>query len=143
MNINKIFLATLVSLSLISCAAFQNPKVVNGVAGAGAGSVVGSIAGAAVASSIANGDIPASMALGAGIGMAGGALIGVTYTEMKQNRALAKNNEIIEDNRQYILERQEQIEELREDIIFEYKTIEIDESLEDKTYTGPTIGIYK
>lgn len=125
----------------MGCAIFESPYAKSGAIGGASGALVGAGSGALIGAVIANGDIAASATLGAAIGLPAGILLGVAYQYYTEETELDENNSEIVQNYQYIVERQRQINELREEIAIDYQTIRVDRRARDQIYVGPTIGV--
>lgn len=105
-----------------------------------AGGAIGAGSGALVGMAISNGDVAASALLGAGIGVPVGLAAGAIYAATANQRVLNRNNSIIDRNRGEILKRQEEINQLRDELIMDSKLMDADETLRSDQYIGPTLG---
>jgi hypothetical protein len=129
-------------LATTGCGMFADPYVADGTIGGLSGAGLGAGAGALVAMGMENGDIANSSLVGAAVGLPVGILLGVAYRSHIEQKILDENNEKIRQNYQYIMARQQEIEQVREDIREESFAIEPDRSLKSHIYTGATIGMY-
>ncbi len=105
-----------------------------GLVGAGSGAIAGAV--------IANGDIGASILLGTAIGVPAGIALGAIYAATENQRVLAEYDSIIKSNKEEILRRQTQIDQLRESLRDESMMFEPNTDLRDRIYDGPTLGNY-
>jgi len=103
---------------------------------------VGAGTGALVGTMLTAGDVGASALLGAGIGLPVGAALGYYYVKNKNEAELKENQRLIDINHSSIVQRERELIELREQAELDSFTIEIDSSLQDDLYLGPSLGNY-
>jgi hypothetical protein len=142
----KRVILSIISLSLLACSTgtiSDEPYVDKGVKGGLAGGIIGSGTGAIIGATISNGDVVASTLLGGGIGLPVGVALGLIMQSNNEESELAANNKIIESNYQSILDRQRQIDNLREEIEADYKSIKLDKEKREYLYTGEILGNYQ
>lgn len=141
LNFSKIVTIFLIIGSLTACSTISNdPYVESGVVGGAAGTVIGAGTGAIIGATIANGDVAASALLGGAIGLPAGVLLGLAIHAHNEDSEIEANNKIIRENYTQIIQRQQQIDTLREEVENDYKSINLDEELRRDIYTGPTLG---
>jgi hypothetical protein len=132
-------LILILSLSLfLACSSRTNKSAA--ISGAVVGTGVGAVTGVVVGSTIANGDVLGSALLGAGIGLPTGALAAVAYKYYVIDKPIRVNNNIIQENYEAIVSRQEVMDQIREELLHESFLIQPNEQYRDYMYLGPTIG---
>lgn len=138
----KIF-GILTVLLLGACASFNDPHVKSGAVGGLGGLAIGAGTGATVGAVIANGDVLGSALLGGAIGLPVGVLIGVAARSYYEETQLEENNKIIARNMHYIKTREAELLSLREEVLSDFQTIEIDSEYRQYYYTAPSLGGYQ
>ena len=113
-----------------------------GAVGGLGGGVLGAGTGALVGAMISNGDIGASALLGTAIGVPLGVAAGVYYVYSQQEDEIDRLENEIYSNKQTILQKQAQIDELRRQAVEDSHEIAPDKTLSDHIYTAPSIGNY-
>ncbi len=132
-------LFTCVAAALLqACAASSSDDaaLVGGVTGA----AVGAGTGALIGSAMSNGSVGKSALVGGAIGIPAGIVVGVAVHEIGQARERNSLDSAVERNSNRIRQNQEEIEEIRSDVIEEQGTIRVDDSRAGYAYDGPTIG---
>ena len=114
-------------------------SVETGIVGAAAGAGLGALIGNAETRGIVGDSAVAGAAVGVGVGIAAGAV----YTEVRRDMILATNSLEIQSNEETIKAKRARIEELRDELMLDLDTIELDDSKSVNLYVGPTIGVYK
>lgn len=137
-------LALVSAAALCFCGCYQrvDPVARGAAVGGVAGSAVGAGTGALIGAAIAHGDIGASALLGAGIGLPVGMVLGAMYVKMHQDDTIERNEKRIVENRQQILRRHQEIEELRHRLHSDSADVHVDEELREYMYQGPSLGNY-
>jgi len=139
----RLFSLLFLVLSLASCSLFQTHSTTQGAAYGGlGGAAVGAGTGALVGSMLTAGDIGASALLGAGIGLPAGAALGYYYIKNKNEGELRENQRLIDANHSIILQREEELQDLRDQAELDSFTTEVDSSTQGELYLGPSLGNY-
>jgi len=139
----RLFLLSFSLLFLASCSLFQTSSTTQGATYGGlGGAAVGAGTGALVGTMLTAGDVGASALLGAGIGLPVGAAVGYYYVKNKNEAELRENQRLIDLNHSTIVQRERELTELRERAELDSFTTEIDSSLQDDLYLGPSLGNY-
>lgn len=135
-NLKRVFVLAICLCTLSSCGAGYQTAAwgVGGTAvGAGAGALVGSL--------ISNGDILASAGLGAGVGLASGVLIGFVKDRREAAR-VARINRKLDSFDRMIYSQQLEIESQYGELKDTSQVGDVNESLSEPIYDGPSIGVY-
>lgn len=141
----RFWLSSIMTVVLTGCGSFYgaSPYVQAGAVGGLAGGAAGAGTGAIVGSLISNGNVGQSALLGTAIGVPAGIALGVGYQYYKEEAEIDANNEVIEQNHDYIVSRQTEIDRLRNALVDESFRIKTNEKRQANTYTGPSIGVYR
>jgi len=144
--VKKIWLSgVFASLMLSGCASFYtaSPYLQAGSVGGLAGGAIGAGTGAIVGSLISSGNVGQSALLGTAIGVPTGIALGVGYQYYQEEKEIDENNEIIEQNHDYIVSRQAEIDNIRRALTDESFRIKTNDKRKGNIYTGPAIGVYR
>ena len=141
LNCSNIFVV-FTSVALLSgCSAgVSRPQAV--ATGAVAGTAIGAGSGAAIGATIAHGDVAASALAGGGIGLGVGIASGLIYHAVSQSGEIDRNSNAIIDNQDDITATQRVLDRYRENLDNETREIQVDESLREYRYEGPSLGNY-
>ena len=125
-------------LLVVGCGSRLENSLAGGAAGAGLGAGIG----AAVGSIITNGDVPGSAIMGASIGIPVGLVLGLALSAYDDEVQEKDRSEEYRKNQLVIMERERQIEGLREEVRQETPTGNPDRNLKQRIHMGPTLGSY-
>ena len=144
--VNKLWFSGLLSCLLFTgCTSFYSLSPYTQAASVGglAGGTIGAGTGALVGSLISNGNVGQSALLGTAIGIPAGIALGLGYQYYEEEREIGDNNEIIEQNHDYIVSRQAEIDRIRGALKDESFEVKPNENRKEYIYTGPSIGVYR
>ena len=110
-----------------------------GVNGAIAGGALGAGTGALIGSQIPNGVVAASAITGAVVGVPAGIILAVGYAQYQKGAALREARGQVEDNEAMIEQRNQQIDQLRQELTEESFTAQTEDGDSDRLYPGPTL----
>jgi hypothetical protein len=140
----RVIISSLLCISLCSCGMLSdsNSDASDIALGAVVGTAAGAGIGAAIGSAITNGNVEKSLYLGAGVGLAVGAVGTYAYREIKVRNTIIDNDEKIATNKSDIVTGQSEVDRLREEVLADSYNIQVEQGRLTSAYDGTTIGNY-
>ncbi|MCO6430755.1 MAG: hypothetical protein J5J00_07830 [Deltaproteobacteria bacterium] len=125
------------SLLLAACSGPTAPVATGGAIGTLAGAGTGALVGAAISS----GDIAASALLGGAIGLPVGLALGYSWKRQTEDAQARSREQQYIANQRAIMEREEEIQLMREDMMREIPRNRLSDSEKQHIYVGPSLGV--
>ena len=138
----KVKALALLLLAALTSGCYSNEpynSVAWGVNGGVAGGVLGAGTGAIIGASITDGVVGASAITGAAIGVPAGIILAVGYAEYQKGAELREARGMVEDNEALIEQRNQQIEQLRQELNEETFSATTGDGQTERLYPGPTL----